>query len=173
MFTFNIFSGWNWNICQSSFQYKLSWRHWSDPDLLRPLNKTWWPPQRSNNFWHEEVSFGHVCIMNAAHWPPCLFNRGSLTFYIFPEYRMVFMSKDIKQGGTFKILLLFYLIRWNEQNPSGFLSLVFLNRSVFLNCIMKAWFIHVSSFSIQDTKNMKKKPERVVEVFFRFLSCVL
>lgn len=118
--------------------------------------------------WRGAVSFGHVCIMNAAQWPPCLFNRGSLTFYIFPEYRMVFMSKDIKQGGTFKILLLFYLIRWNEQNPSGFLSLVFLNRSVFLNCIMKAWFIHVSSFSIQDTKNMKKNPKGLLRFFSDF-----
>lgn len=120
--------------------------------------------------WRGAVSFGHVCIMNAAQWPPCLFNRGSLTFYIFPEYRMVFMSKDIKQGGTFKILLLFYLIRWNEQNPSGFLSLVFLNRSVFLNFIMKAWFIHVSSFSIQDTKIMKKN-RKGCWIFFP--SCVL
>lgn len=125
--------------------------------------------------WRGAVSFGHVCIMNAAQWPPCLFNRGSLTFYIFPEYRMVFMSKDIKQGGTFKILLLFYLIRWNEQNPSGFLSLVFLNRSVFLNCIMKAWFIHVhvSSFSIQDTKNMKKNPKGLLNFFPISFLCII
>lgn len=107
--------------------------------------------------WRGAVSFGHICIMNAAQWLPCLFNRESLAFYIFPEYRKVFMSKDIKQGGTFKILLLFYFIRWNEQKPSGSSSLVCLNISVFLNCIMKAWFIHVSSFSIQDTNNMKKK----------------
>lgn len=107
--------------------------------------------------WRGAVSFGHICIMNAAQWLPCLFNRESLAFYIFPEYRKVFMSKDIKQGGTFKILLLFYFIRWNEQKPSGSSSLVCLNISVFLNCIMKAWFIHASSFSIQDTNNMKKK----------------
>lgn len=107
--------------------------------------------------WRGAVSFGHICIMNAAQWLPCLFNRESLAFYIFPEYRKVFMSKDIKQGGTFKTLLLFYFIRWNEQKPSGSSSLVCLNISVFLNCIMKAWFIHVSSFSIQDTNNMKKK----------------
>lgn len=107
--------------------------------------------------WRGAVSFGHICIMNVAQWLPCLFNRESLAFYIFPEYRKVFMSKDIKQGGTFKILLLFYFIRWNEQKPSGSSSLVCLNISVFLNCIMKAWFIHVSSFSIQDTNNMKKK----------------
>lgn len=125
--------------------------------------------------WRGAVSFGHVCIMNAEQWPPCLFNRGSLAFYIFPEYRMVFMSKDIKQGGTFKILLLFYLIRWNEQNPSGFLSLVFLNRSVFLNCIMKAWFIHVhvSSFSIQDTKNMKKTPKGLLNFFPISFLCII
>lgn len=125
--------------------------------------------------WRGAVSFGHVWIMNAAQWPPCLFNRGSLAFYIFPEYRMVFMSKDIKQGGTFKILLLFYLIRWNEQNPSRFLSLVFLNRSVFLNCIMKAWFIHVhvSSFSIQDTKNMKKNPKGLLNFFPISFLCII
>lgn len=107
--------------------------------------------------WRGAVSFGHICIMNVAQWLPCLFNRESLAFYIFPEYRKVFMSKDIKQGGTFKTLLLFYFIRWNEQKPSGSSSLVCLNISVFLNCIMKAWFIHASSFSIQDTNNMKKK----------------
>lgn len=117
--------------------------------------------------WRGAVSFGHICIMNAAQWLPCLFNRESLAFYIFPEYRKVFMSKDIKQGGTFKILLLFYFIRWNEQKPSGSSSLVCLNISVFLNCIMKAWFIHASSFSIQDTNNMKKKsPEEVVVEIF-------
>lgn len=125
--------------------------------------------------WRGAVSFGHVCIMNAAQWPPCLFNRGSLTFYIFPEYRMVFMSKDIKQGGTFKILLLFYLIRWNEQNPSGFLSLVFLNRSVFLNCIMKAWFIHVhvSSFFHSRYKEHEKNPERLLNFFPISFLCII
>lgn len=120
--------------------------------------------------WRGAVSFGHVCIMNAAQWPPCLFNWESLAFYIFPEYRMVFMSKDIKQGGTFKILLLFYLIHWNEQKPSGFSSLEFLTEAFSLTASWKhdLYMYPLFPFKIQITwkKNLKELLLKFVPDFF-------
>ena len=57
------------------------------------------------------VSFGQVYIMDAAQCPPCLLNRDTPDFSLVFEYRMGFVFEDIKWNGTFKILLLFYLIQ--------------------------------------------------------------